>query len=198
MFYLLQGIALPVIVGIYVAFPSLYATLVCVACSQMEKCTLALLDIRQTHVVTEQQSGDEIQHSDVHEQHNLSDESFRHMQEQLNNCIRHHQLTKRCCYKKKNWIKTGVNILIVASKHFLLFQIHGSARKYNESPSVWCTVHVFDINVLYRLLYRHGKVLSWSINISRKISEIKIYFWNIEGRLLFVTWYVFPKKFKIL
>ena len=100
MFYLLQGIALPVIVGIYVAFPSLYAVLVCVACSQLEKLKLALLDIRQTHVISEQYCRDEMQQPDVHEQHNLSDESFRHMQEQLNKFIRHHQLIKRCCFNK--------------------------------------------------------------------------------------------------
>jgi len=38
-------------------FPSLYATLVCVACSQLEKLKLALLDIRQTYVMKEQDTG---------------------------------------------------------------------------------------------------------------------------------------------
>ena len=96
----MQGLSLLVVAGIYVAFPGLYATLVCVACSQLEKLKLALLDIRQTHVISEQYCGDEMQHSDDHEQHNLSDESFRHMQEKINNCIRHHQLIKRCGYNK--------------------------------------------------------------------------------------------------
>jgi len=94
----LQCLSLPVIAGINVAFPSLYATLVCVACSQLEKLRAALLDIRQTHVISEQHCGDEIQQSDAHEQPNLSGESFRHMQEQLNNCIRHHHQIQRCGY----------------------------------------------------------------------------------------------------
>jgi len=91
---------LPVTAGMYVAFPSLYATLVCVACSQLEKLKLALLEIRRTHVISEQQCGDGIQQADVHEQHSFSDESFRHMQEQLNSFIRHHQQIKRWSYNK--------------------------------------------------------------------------------------------------
>jgi len=83
-----------------IGFNSLHATLVCVACSQLEKIKLALLDIRQTHVISEQHCGEEIHQSDVHEQPNLSDESFRPMQKQLNNYIRYHQQVQRCGYYK--------------------------------------------------------------------------------------------------
>jgi hypothetical protein len=96
----LQGLAAIFAICVYVACNSLHATLVCVACSQLEKLKLALLDIRQTHVISEQHCGDEIQQSDIHEQPNLSDESFRPMQKQLNNCIRHHQLIQRCGHNK--------------------------------------------------------------------------------------------------
>ena len=96
----LQGIAMIFPVCIYVGINNLHATLVCVACSQLEKLKLALLDIRRTHVISEQQCGDGIQQSDVHEQPNLSEESLRHMQEQLNNCIRHHQQIQRYGHKK--------------------------------------------------------------------------------------------------
>jgi len=52
-------------------------------------------------------------------------------------------------------------MLVVEFETFLLFfQIHGSTRRYNESPCVWNTVHAFHNNVLCRLLFRHGKVLS--------------------------------------
>jgi hypothetical protein len=95
-FKFLQGIAVILASSIYVGFTNLYATLVCVACSQLEKLKLALLGIRQTHVVSEQNCGDDIQQSDVHEQQSISYESFRQMQEQLNNCIRHHQQIQRC------------------------------------------------------------------------------------------------------
>jgi len=73
---------------------------VCVACSQLEKLELALSDIRQTQGIAEQHCGEEIQESDVHQQPNLSDESFRRMQKQLNHCIRHHQQIQRCGHKK--------------------------------------------------------------------------------------------------
>ncbi|GFG30955.1 hypothetical protein Cfor_03708, partial [Coptotermes formosanus] len=79
----------------FIGFPSLYATLVCVACSQLEKLRLALLDIRQKHVMSEQNCNDQAQQSDVHGPAHPSDEQLRHMQEQLNNCIRHHQQIKR-------------------------------------------------------------------------------------------------------
>jgi len=95
----LQGIAMIFPICIYVGINNLHATLVCVACSQLEKLKLALLDIRRTHVISEQYCGNEIQQSDVHEQHNVSDESSRHMQERLNCCIRHHQQIKRCGYE---------------------------------------------------------------------------------------------------
>ena len=96
----LQGIAMIFPVCTYFGINNLYATLVCVACSQLEKLKLAVLDIRRTHVISEPHSRDGIQQSDVHDQPKLSDVSFRHMQEQLNNCIRHHQQIKRCGHKK--------------------------------------------------------------------------------------------------
>jgi hypothetical protein len=86
--------------GIYFGFINLYTTLVCVACSQLEKLRLTLLDIRQTHVISQHHYRDEIQSSDAHEQPKLSEESFRHMQEQLNDCIRHHQQIQRYGYNK--------------------------------------------------------------------------------------------------
>jgi len=64
---------------------------VCGACSQVEKLRAALLDIRQTHGISEQNC------ADAGDQRALTyDEQFRRMQKQLNNCIRHHQQIKRC------------------------------------------------------------------------------------------------------
>ena len=81
--------------GLYFSFPSLYATLVCVACSQLEKLRAALLDVRQTHGTSLQDCGGETDEREAAEQKNTHSEQFRHMQEQLNNCIRHHQEIKR-------------------------------------------------------------------------------------------------------
>jgi len=77
------------IANLYFGFQSLYATLVCVAGGQLEKLNAALLDIRQTHGTSLQDCGGE---NDEREAAGGNiPEQFRHMQEQLNNCIRHHQ-----------------------------------------------------------------------------------------------------------
>jgi hypothetical protein len=82
----------------FVGFASLCATLVCVACSQLEKLTAAILDIRQTHVTSEQDCGAETdqQEGQGQGQFRTCDELFGHMQKQLNDCIRHHQQIIRC------------------------------------------------------------------------------------------------------
>ncbi|PNF24008.1 hypothetical protein B7P43_G08636 [Cryptotermes secundus] len=92
---LTQGIASIFHIAINAAFTSLYATLVCVACSQLEKLRAALLDIGQTHVTAERDSGTQADLLEAQGQARASEELFRHMQKQLNNCIRHHQEIKR-------------------------------------------------------------------------------------------------------
>jgi len=57
----------------------------------MEKLRAALLDIRQTHGTSLQDCGGEIDERGTAGQNNTNSEQLRHMQEQLNNCIRHHQ-----------------------------------------------------------------------------------------------------------
>jgi len=79
------------IASLYFGFQSLYATLVCVACSQLEKLRAALLDIRQTYGTSLQYCGDETDEREAAGQKNTLSEQFLHMQEELNNCIRHHQ-----------------------------------------------------------------------------------------------------------
>jgi signal transduction histidine kinase len=79
----------------YFGFLSLYATLVCVAGSQLEKLKAALLDIRQTHGTLLKDYVGETVEWEAAGQKNIHSEQFRHMQEQLNNCIRHHQQIKR-------------------------------------------------------------------------------------------------------
>ena len=83
------------VVSIYCGFESLYATLVCVAGSQLDKLRAALLDIRQTIGTSLQDCGGESDEQEAAGKKNTHSEQFRHMQEQLNNCIRHHQEIKR-------------------------------------------------------------------------------------------------------
>jgi hypothetical protein len=82
-----------------VGFESLYATLICVACSQLEKLRAAILAIRQTHVTSEQDCGHETDQQEEQGQTHSSEELFHHMQRQLNDCIRHHQEIIRFVYK---------------------------------------------------------------------------------------------------
>ena len=91
----MQGFASLFGIIIVFGFPSLYATLVCVACSRLEKLRLALLDIRQPYVISEQTFREERDQQKEGEFH-TSEEMFRHMQNQVNACIRHHQNIKRC------------------------------------------------------------------------------------------------------
>jgi hypothetical protein len=71
-------------------FNGLYATLVCIACSQLEKLRANLLDIRQKPDTSEQDSGAESDREEETQVH-TSQEMFRRMQRQLNECVRHHQ-----------------------------------------------------------------------------------------------------------
>ena len=80
---------------LHVGFPSLYATLVCVACSQLEKLKLALLDIRRKQGLSNKDCEDEIDQQETGGQENTPSRLPHHMQEQLNNCVRLHQEIKR-------------------------------------------------------------------------------------------------------
>jgi ABC-type uncharacterized transport system involved in gliding motility auxiliary subunit len=90
-----QGIATLFMTCIFLGFASLYATLVCVACSQLEKLRAAILDIRQTHVASQQDCEAETDQQEGQGQGQgqvrTSEELIGHMQKQLNDCIRHHQ-----------------------------------------------------------------------------------------------------------
>jgi hypothetical protein len=80
---------------ILLGFNGLYATLVCIACSQLEKLRASLLDIKQKHDTAEQHS---VAETDQEEEQEVrtSQEMFYHMQKQLNDCVRHHQQILRC------------------------------------------------------------------------------------------------------
>jgi hypothetical protein len=92
------GHCITLMICVYVGFQCLYAMLVCVACSQLEKLRAAILDIRQTHVTSEQDCGAETDQQEGQRQIRTSEELFSHMRKQLNDCIRHHQQIIRCVY----------------------------------------------------------------------------------------------------
>jgi septum formation topological specificity factor MinE len=61
----------------------------------VEKLRAALLDIRQKHVMSEQDCGDERDQQAVERHMLISEQLFGRMQKELNECIRHHQDIKR-------------------------------------------------------------------------------------------------------
>jgi hypothetical protein len=93
-----QAIAAVFVACLFAGSISLYATLVCVACSQLEKLTATLLDIRQLHVMSVQNNGTETGQQEGQGQGHTSEDMFLHVQKQLNACIRHHQEIQRCGY----------------------------------------------------------------------------------------------------
>jgi len=96
------GAILPI--SICTGFPGLYALLVCVACSQLEQLRQDLLAIRQTAVKSQQNCLTAVEQKEKEHQSRCSEELFRDMQKQLNNCLRHHQQIKR--YGKTTWDRT--------------------------------------------------------------------------------------------
>ncbi|PNF24044.1 hypothetical protein B7P43_G08622 [Cryptotermes secundus] len=69
------------------SFPLLYATVVMVACSQLQKLRTNLLDIKQELVPSGADSGSDGGEESV----SHSEDGFCRMQTQLNECVRHHQ-----------------------------------------------------------------------------------------------------------
>lgn len=92
----MQGIASFFGMCIEFGFPSLYATLVSVACSQLEKLRAALSDIRHADIVSHRACGDAADQQETDGESYTSEELFQHMRKKLNDCIRHHQEIKRC------------------------------------------------------------------------------------------------------
>jgi hypothetical protein len=75
-------------------FNGLYASLVCIACSQLEKLRANLLDIRQNRDISKDSSAETGQEEE--RQVHTSQDVFYHMQKQLNDCTRLHQQILRC------------------------------------------------------------------------------------------------------
>jgi hypothetical protein len=79
----------------------LYASIMAITCSQLEKLRANLLDIRQKPDTLTQDSGAETDTEEEETQAETSQEMFRWMQKQLNDCIRHHQqIIRYVCYMR--------------------------------------------------------------------------------------------------
>jgi len=84
--------------SMFFGFIILYAVLVCVACSQLEKLTAKLRTIRQKRITSQDNSRDGSE-TDQREDTVLTAQSmFWYMQKQLHECVRHHQLIMQYVY----------------------------------------------------------------------------------------------------
>ncbi|XP_033607070.1 putative odorant receptor 85e [Cryptotermes secundus] len=107
------------------SFPGLYATLVCIACSQLEKLRANLLDIRQEFGTPAQDSGAETD-TEEEEQVQTSQEVFCRMQGQLSDCVRFHNEILRYMEEMENTFNpfmTGIFLLSLTSLCLSSFSI---------------------------------------------------------------------------
>ncbi|XP_021928008.1 uncharacterized protein LOC110833823 isoform X2 [Zootermopsis nevadensis] len=119
-----QGLASLLIISLSTGFPGLYATFICVACSQLEKLRATILDMRQTRVTSEQDRGAETDQEETQGQVRTSEEVFHHMQKQLNYCIRHHQQIKRymtALEDTMNFMFCGLFLILLAALCIIAF-----------------------------------------------------------------------------
>ncbi|PNF35137.1 hypothetical protein B7P43_G09265 [Cryptotermes secundus] len=116
------------------SFPGLYATLVCIACSQLEKLRANLLDIRQEFGTPAQDSGAETD-TEEEEQVQTSQEVFCRMQGQLSDCVRFHNEILRYMEEMENTFNpfmTGIFLLSLTSLCLSSFSIV-TAEKVREA-----------------------------------------------------------------
>jgi hypothetical protein len=96
-----QIIAAAVYILILANSIGLYGSIMAITCSQLEKLRANLLDIRRNHDTSVQDSGAETDSEEEETQVQTSQEVFRRMQKQLNDCIRHHQqILRYVCYMR--------------------------------------------------------------------------------------------------
>ena len=140
----------------------------CVACSQLEKLRAALLDIRQTHVITDHYSGEDNYHHHHHhhhsEQHNdISEHVSQHMRKQLKDCLRHHQNIQRYDHV---WKCILYECLPSAGRYYNLvfFQVYENVGRHNESSSVWTIPDILLNDVFRSSLHYDGKCFSLIYN----------------------------------
>ncbi|XP_021941933.1 odorant receptor Or2-like, partial [Zootermopsis nevadensis] len=112
-------------------FSALYATFICIACSQLEKLRTSLLDIRQNRDISKDSGAETDQEEEG--KVNASGEMFQRMQKQLNDCVRHHQQILsyiRVLEETTNPVMAGNFLLSLVCMCFASFSIVTSWGNY--------------------------------------------------------------------
>ncbi|PNF24013.1 hypothetical protein B7P43_G08633 [Cryptotermes secundus] len=172
--------------GIVFGSQLLYATLVMVACSQLQKLRTNLLGIKQELVPTGADFGSDGGEEPV----SSSEGGFCRMQTQLNECVRHHQAILQyvitfTVHAERvrdaawgcDWVGTPVPfqrclafIIATANKEFTLtagkfvpvtnstmMNVHASYGRHNERPVLWSVPDAACYTLLFFLLRCRGK-----------------------------------------
>jgi hypothetical protein len=129
---------------IFFGYTSLYAFLVTIACSQLEKLRASVLNIRQKQDTTEQDSGTETDQEEEGGPVHNSQQIFRHMQKQLNDCVRHHQGILRYV-NQALWLKYE----FLYDFSCMIHRLH----TFNETPSA---IYYISFSVKTGPLYVEG------------------------------------------
>ncbi|XP_069688265.1 odorant receptor Or2-like [Periplaneta americana] len=130
--------------SIVYVFPPLYATLVVIACSQLEKVRIALSNIKQQYIAAEITSP-----NDEQWQLRASDDDFTRMEGQLNKCIRLHQEIIRFIMELEENFSTlfvGVFLILMLSLCFSTFSAvlrWGNAVNVSLSLQSYCMYLIF-------------------------------------------------------
>ncbi|XP_069688267.1 odorant receptor 4-like isoform X2 [Periplaneta americana] len=126
--------------SIVYVFPPLYATLVVIACSQLEKMRIALSNIKQQHIAAP---------NDEQWQLRASDDVFTRMEGQMNKCIRLHQEIIRFTMELEENFSTlfvGVFLILMLSLCFSTFSAvlrWGNAVNVSQSVESYCIYLIF-------------------------------------------------------
>ncbi|XP_033609380.1 uncharacterized protein LOC111869572 isoform X3 [Cryptotermes secundus] len=130
---IMQIFAANFILSAFLGFQFLYATLIMVACSQLQKLRTNLLDIKQELVPSGADSGSDGGEEPV----SRSEDVFCRMQMQLNECVRHHQAIlqyMRTLEDTLNFPFCGLFLMLLAS---LCFFSLSAVAMMNESVSLF-------------------------------------------------------------
>ncbi|KAJ4437157.1 hypothetical protein ANN_17292 [Periplaneta americana] len=123
------------------AFPTFYATLIVIGCSQLEKLGINLSNIKQKHISAMIKAGD-----DDLLQLETSQRMYAHMQEELNKCIRLHQVIIRFTKELEDIFSTffvGVFLILMLSLCFASYTaVLTSGRQHSQK---WIKVIRYNI-----------------------------------------------------
>ncbi|XP_033609372.1 uncharacterized protein LOC111869596 [Cryptotermes secundus] len=135
--------------SVFFGFQFLYATLIMVACSQLQKLRTNLLDIKQEMVPSGDESGSDGREEPV----SRSKDGFCRMQTQLNECVRHHQAIlqyMRALEDTMNFLLCGLLLLLLATLCFVSFS---AVASWGDITDLTQILIIYVVTIFYVCLF---------------------------------------------